>query len=79
MVEVLNVISEEDITNEHQVPSEAVSSNADNDDENKKQGFNSVTLIVIISVFVSLCVAIAIAVKKKNSDKNAADKEDNKE
>lgn len=79
-VEASNVISEENIANEGQVPTEAMSSNTDNDGgENKKQRVNNVTLIVIISVFLILCVAIAIAVKKKNSDKNAVDKEDNKE
>lgn len=73
-------ISEEDIANDEQVPTEAISSNADNDDgENKKLEFNNVTLIVIISVFMALCVTIAVAVKKKSSDKNTIDKEDSKE
>lgn len=73
-------ISEEDIANEEQALMEVASSNADNDDgENKKQGFKNVPLIVIISVFIVLCAAIAFAVKKKSSDKNAVDKEDDKE
>lgn len=79
-IEISDVISEEDIASEEQVLTEVVSSNVDNDDgENKIQGFVNVPLIVIISVFIVLCAAIAFAVKKKSSDKNAVDKEDDKE